>query len=304
MEAVIEIEGLTKSYGRVDAVGGVSFVVNKGEFLGLIGANGAGKTTLFKMLLGLTRPTSGKIRVKGLDVSQVWSREVRARTGYLPENIVFYDHMSGLETLRFYARIKGVHEKEIRELLGKVGLSDAARREVGEYSKGMRQRLGLAQALLGNPEILFLDEPTSGLDPEGIGMFYSILRDVKDKGATIVMTSHVLREVQDRVDCLGIMGGGKLLAHGCIKELRDSLGLKSTVNITIKGDGEEIKKAVTGAGGEELVQNGNILTFHCAHDDKMKIVRAVMCQEGDIADIELVEPSLEDVFMGYVGMGD
>lgn len=303
-ESVIEIENLTKSYGKVEAVKGVSLTVNKGEFFGLIGPNGAGKTTLFRMLLGLTRPSSGKIRVKGLDVSQVWSREVRARTGYLPENIVFYDHMSGLETLRFYARIKGVHEKEIRALLEKVGLSDAARREVGGYSKGMRQRLGLAQALLGSPDILFLDEPTNGLDPEGIGMFYTILREVKDKGVTIVMTSHILKEVQDRVDCLGIIGGGKLVAHGCVKDLRNSLGLKSTVHITLKGDAEEIKKAVIEAGGVEFAQKGHRLTFHCSQEDKMKVVKAVMCKEEEIADIELVEPSLEDVFMEYVGAGN
>lgn len=303
-ETVIEIENLSKNYGGIQALKDISLTVKKGELFGIIGPNGAGKTTLFRVMLGLTRPASGRIRVKGLDVSATWSRELRAHTGYLPEDIVFYDHMTGIETLRFYARIKGASEKEVWYLLDKVGLSGAAKRVVGKYSKGMRQRLGLAQALLGSPDILFLDEPTSGLDPEGIGTLYSILRDIKGEGVTVIMTSHILKEVQDRVDRLGIIGGGKLLAYGTVREMRNSLGLKPTVHLTLKGDGEAVKEIVSEAGGESFSREGNRFTFHCSQENKMKVVKAVMCKEGNIADIELVEPSLEDVFMEYVGTGN
>lgn len=299
-ERVIEIERLSKNYGAIEAVKDVSLSVQKGEIFGLIGPNGAGKTTLFRMLLGLTRPTAGRIRIKGHDASEVWKREVRTHTGYLPENIAFYEHMSGLETLQFYATIKGVSEEEVRHILEKVDLSDAAKRKVGEYSRGMRQRLGLAQALLASPDILFLDEPTTGLDPEGIGAFYSIIREAKYAGATIILTSHILKEVQHRVDRLAIMGSGRVVASGTIRELRDNLALRSKVHVTLKGNGERLKKGVAFAGGECVHVRENRLTFDYKESDKLSVLKAVMSSEEEVMDIEIVEPSLEDVFMEYV----
>ena len=303
-EEIIEVKNVTKNYGDVEAVKGISFSIKKGELFGLIGPNGAGKTTLFKMLLGLIRPTSGSISVLGSDVSEVWSREVRAHTGYLPENIAFYDHLTGLETLTFYASLKGAPKSDVTDLLDLTGISGAAERKVGGYSKGMRQRLGLAQSLLGSPKILFLDEPTTGLDPEGIGAFYNILNDVKERGVTIVLTSHILKEIQDRVDRLGIIGGGKLLASGSVKELRSDLGLSPTLRLTVKDDAEGLRDAALRAGGDVKSFEDGMLVINCPSGNKMELLRALMKEDDSITDLELVEPSLEDVFMGYAAGGE
>ena len=300
-ESIINLENVSKSYGHVEAVKNVTFSINKGELFGLIGPNGAGKTTLFKMLLGLLKPTSGTIRVMGSDVSEVWSREVRAHTGYLPENIAFYDHLTGLETLNFYAKLKGAPRREVKELLDLVGMTEASTRKVGEYSKGMRQRIGLAQALLSKPKILFLDEPTTGLDPEGIGAFYKILHDVKEREVTIVLTSHILKEIQDRVDCLGIIGSGKLVASGSIKELRGALGLRSTMRVLVRDKAEVIRDAAIRAGGEIDSIKGKLLIVNCPNGSKMVLLKELMKEGNLIDDIEFHEPSLEDVFMGYAG---
>ena len=303
-EEIINVKDVTKNYGDVEAVKGISFSIKKGELFGLIGPNGAGKTTLFKMLLGLIRPTSGSISVLGSDVSEVWSRKVRAHTGYLPENIAFYDHLTGLETLTFYASLKGAPRSEVAALLDLTGISAAAERKVGGYSKGMRQRLGLAQSLLGSPKILFLDEPTTGLDPEGIGAFYRILNDVKERGVTIVLTSHILKEIQDRVDRLGIIGGGKLLASGSVKELRSDLGLSPTLRLTVKDNAEGLRDAALRAGGDVKSFEDGMLVINCPHGNKMELLRALMKEDDSITDLELVEPSLEDVFMGYAAGGE
>lgn len=303
-EEIIEVKDVTKNYGDVEAVKGISFSIKKGELFGIIGPNGAGKTTLFKMLLGLIRPTSGTISVMGSDVSEVWSREVKAHTGYLPENIAFYDHLTGLETLNFYARLKGAPRSEIADLLDLTGISNAADRKVGGYSKGMRQRLGLAQSLLSSPRILFLDEPTTGLDPEGIGAFYKILNDVKERGVTIVLTSHILKEIQDRVDRLGIIGGGKLLASGSVKELRTDLGLSPVLRLTVKGNAERLQEVAQKSGGDVQSFEEGTLLINCPSGNKMEVLRALMKEDDAITDLELLEPSLEDVFMGYASEGN
>lgn len=298
----IEAAGLSKSYGTVQAVRDVSFTVARGEFFALIGPNGAGKTTLFRMLLGLTLPTAGTIKVNGTDVSRVWSREVRARTGYLPENIAFYDQMTGLGTLRFLSRIKKSTPGEIPGLLEKVGLAGDAERKVAEYSKGMRQRLGLAQALMGGPDLLFLDEPTSGLDPEGIWDFYTILREARERGVTVVTTSHILKEIQDRVDRLGIIAGGRLIAAGTVADLRKELGLKPVIHVTLEGGADRARRAAEEAGGEVVAESATRLTVSTGRENKLEVVRSLAAVQG-VVDIELGEPSLEDVFMGYARRG-
>ena len=168
---IVEARGVTKDFGTVQAVRGVDLDIAPGELFGLIGHNGAGKSTLFKMMLGLIPVTRGEIRLDGESVTGPRFRETRRKIGYLPENVVLYDNLTGLETLFFFADLKAVPRSECAALLEKVGLSHAAGRRVREYSKGMRQRLGFAQALLGTPRLLFLDEPTTGLDPGAIRDF-------------------------------------------------------------------------------------------------------------------------------------
>ena len=161
----VSLRGVTKHYGALHAVDGVDLDIPRGEIFGLIGHNGAGKSTLFKMMLGLVPATSGEILVGGASVRGRGFRAARRHLGYLPENVVLYDNLSGLETLNFFARLKGAPLAQCQPTLERVGLAHAGKRPVREYSKGMRQRLGFAQALLGNPQVLLLDEPTNGLDP-------------------------------------------------------------------------------------------------------------------------------------------
>lgn len=205
-----------KYYGEVLAVDGMILTIHKGETLGLIGHNGAGKSTLFKMMLGLIPQTSGEININGTSVNGGAFRELRRSIGYLPENVVFYENLTGLETLQFFASLKGCKLNTCLPLLEKLGLAHAAHRRVDGYSKGMRQRLGFAQALLGKPRILFLDEPTTGLDPEAIREFYTILQELNAQGVTVVITSHILSEIQERVQRLAVLKSGKLHALGKI----------------------------------------------------------------------------------------
>ncbi|KAB2888620.1 MAG: ABC transporter ATP-binding protein, partial [Burkholderiaceae bacterium] len=217
----IEIRGVRKHYGSVHAVDGIDLRVERGEILGLIGHNGAGKSTLFKMMLGLVPATAGEILVGGAPVQGRGFRAARRHLGYLPENVVLYDNLSGLETLRFFARLKGAPAAQCTEVLERVGLASASHRPVREYSKGMRQRLGFAQALLGAPRVLLLDEPTNGLDPLAIRDFYATLRTLQQGGVTIVITSHILAELQERVDRLAILAAGRLQALGSVQALRE-----------------------------------------------------------------------------------
>ena len=225
----IEIDNVSKSYGGQAAIRGVSLSVAAGEMFGLIGHNGAGKTTLFKLMLGLVPASAGAIRVHGALTGDAQFRQVRRRIGYLPENFVTYDNLSGMEVLRLFADLKKVPRAACAELLERVGLGEAAARRVHTYSKGMRQRLGFAQVLLGDPDLIFLDEPTNGLDPEGIHDFYAILGQAQARGATIIITSHILAEIQQRVDRLAILDGGLVAAQGTLAELRAQTVMPSVI---------------------------------------------------------------------------
>jgi Cu-processing system ATP-binding protein len=247
---VIEVRNAFKYYGEVLAVDGVTLTVHKGETLGLIGHNGAGKSTLFKMLLGLIPPTSGDIHINGTPVRGGAFRELRRSIGYLPENVVFYDNLTGLETLQFFAALKGCDRPACLPLLEKVGLAQAATRRVDGYSKGMRQRLGFAQALLGKPRILFLDEPTTGLDPEGIREFYQVLHELNDQGVTVVITSHILSEIQERVQRLAVMKSGRLHALGTVQELREAVDLPLVIRLRLQCSRETLAAALQGVALE------------------------------------------------------
>ena len=297
---IVEARGVTKDFGTVQAVRGVDLDIAPGELFGLIGHNGAGKSTLFKMMLGLIPVTRGQIRLDGESITGPRFRETRRKIGYLPENVVLYDNLTGLETLFFFADLKAVPRSECAALLDKVGLSHAAGRRVREYSKGMRQRLGFAQALLGTPRLLFLDEPTTGLDPGAIRDFYRILRELKAEGVTMVLTSHILAEIQERVDRLAIMEGGLIRATGTVQDLREAMDLPLTLEIA-GGAGlkEQVGRVLEGMAIESIEEAGSVLHIRLPREAKMPALTRLATLGDTMRDLHVREPSLEDVFFGY-----
>ena len=297
---VIVARGVHKHYGPIHAVDGVDLEVRSGELFGLIGHNGAGKSTMFKMMLGLIPLTAGEIRIDGALVPGSDFRAVRRKVGYLPENVVLYDNLTGTETLDFFARLKGVSPAQNAALLERVGLMHAAKRRVREYSKGMRQRLGFAQALLGKPRILFLDEPTTGLDPEAIRGFYAILRQLKSEGVTMVITSHILAEIQERVDRLAIMAAGKVQATGTVQALREQMDLPLWFDVRVAPeDFEAVRNALGGLPVGAIEAHDGRIAVQCARDAKMAVIAALATLNGKVRDLTVREPSLEDVFFGF-----
>ena len=299
-ERVIVARGVTKHYGAVRAVDGVDLAIARGELFGVIGHNGAGKSTLFKMMLGLTPPTSGEIVIGHASVTGRDFRAVRRRIGYLPENVVLYDNLTGLETLQFFSRLKGAPIEDCVPALARVGLVDAAKRRVREYSKGMRQRLGFAQALLGQPHILFLDEPTSGLDPQAIREFYTILRGLRSEGVTMVLSSHILADIQERVDRLAIMAAGRIQAVGSVQALREQMDLPLWFDIRIAAaDFDAVRAALGHLPISAIEAHDDHVAVQCRREAKMAVLEALAALDGRVLDLHVREPSLEDVFFGF-----
>jgi Cu-processing system ATP-binding protein len=298
--AAISVLGAVKHYGAVRAVDGVDLEVGRGEVFGLIGHNGAGKSTLFKMMLGLVRPSAGEIRIHGAPVRGSGFRAVRRAIGYLPENVVLYDNLTGLETLRYFARLKGAPLADCAPVLERVGLGHAAGRAVREYSKGMRQRLGFAQALLGAPQVLFLDEPTTGLDPEAIRAFYATLRALREQGVTMILTSHILAELQERVDRLAIMGAGRVQAVGSVQGLRERIALPLRMELATSDAGvEAVRTALHRLPVTDHRWHGPRFDGRFPREAKMAVLAALAALGSAIHDFRIHEPSLEDVFFGF-----
>jgi Cu-processing system ATP-binding protein len=296
----IALRGVVKHYGTVRAVDGVDLDIGRGEVFGLIGRNGAGKSTLFKLMLGLQAPSAGEIRIQGASVSGPGFRKVRRGIGYLPENVVLYDNLSGLETLRYFARLKGAPLRDCDAVLDRVGLGHAARRAVREYSKGMRQRLGFAQALLGWPQVLFLDEPTTGLDPEAIRNFYVTLRQLRDEGVTMVITSHILAELQERVDRLAILSAGKVQALGSVQALRERMDLPLRLEVhTSEAGAAAVREVLAPLPLAEPRWQGLQLLARCPREAKMAVLAALAGLGSAVRDLAVHEPSLEDVYFGF-----
>lgn len=295
--AAITVRGAVKHFGAVRAVDGVDLDVQPGEVFGLIGHNGAGKSTLFKMMLGLLRPDAGEIRIQGAATGGRGFRAARRGIGYLPENVVLYDNLTGLETLRFFARLKSAPVADCAAVLERVGLAHAAARPVREYSKGMRQRLGFAQALLGRPRVLFLDEPTSGLDPEAIREFHATLAQLSADGVTIILTSHILAELQQRVDRLAILGAGRVRATGSVQELRERLQLPLRLEVEFgPGAAGAVERALAGLPLAQPQWQPGALRAQLPREAKMPVLAALAALGGTVADLRIHEPSLEDVF--------
>lgn len=299
----IDLTGVTKTYGAKAAVSEVDLAVRKEEHLALLGPNGAGKTSLVKLMLGLTRPTSGNVQVMGADPASRGAVELRRNIGFLPENVAFHGTMTGREMLDFYARLKGERRVRTNALLEQVGLGEAADRRIRTYSKGMRQRLGLAQALLGAPRLLFLDEPTTGLDPSLRRLFYEVLAELKRAGVTALISSHALSEIEARTDSVAIMKHGRLTARGTLDDLRQAAGLQTRIRVSVSnGSAGAVTEGIGNAASVARV-NDHVVDLTCPPDRKMAVLRKLAELGEPVRDLDITLPRLEEVYAYYTREG-
>jgi Cu-processing system ATP-binding protein len=285
--------GLVKQYGEHRAVDGVDLAIEAGRTVALIGHNGAGKTTLMKLILGLIRPSSGELAVLGAQPSTA-GLQYRRQIGFLPENVAFHDELTGAQMLRFYANLKDVDRAQCAALLDRVGLSFAANRRVKTYSKGMRQRLGLAQALLGTPRLLLLDEPTTGLDPNSRREFFSIIRELSGRGATVIISSHILTELEAQTDLVAIMKGGHLVGLGPLDILRQRADLPVRFHVTCPGVTNRIHSTFSDLAPIVVAQDGVVLS--CPVAQKMTVLARLVALGSVITDIDIKHPGLDEIY--------
>jgi ABC-2 type transport system ATP-binding protein len=286
---IVSTDRLTKTFGPRTAVDAVDLSVRRGEVYGFLGPNGAGKTTTLRMLLGLIRPTSGTATVHGLapgDPAAV------ARTGSLVEGPGFYPYLSGRENLRVLARYQGLEDRAVDRVLERVDLTGRGGDKFKAYSLGMKQRLGVAAALLGEPDLLVLDEPTNGLDPAGMADMRALVVDVAAGGQTVLLSSHLLAEVQEICDRVGIIAGGRLLVQSTVAELRGGTEIRLT--------GRPLDRALAVASrlaGDDAVEvtDGEV-RIAAAADRVPELARALVAADVDVTGLHSVERSLEEVF--------
>jgi len=297
-----ELDEISHSYDRETVLKDVTLQLNPGEILGLFGHNGAGKTTTIKLILGLMKPSAGRLSVLG---GEAGDPKVSQHIGYLPENVMFYPQLTGREILAHFARLKGASPAQVPELLAQVGLADAMDARTRTYSKGMRQRLGLAQALLGKPRLLMLDEPTVGLDPVATADLYRLLRQLRDEGSGIVLCSHVLPGVEPYIDRAAILTAGALQAVGDLPSLRRQANMPVTLDLTPTGDvsllEDAVNTAIQGRGAMARRQDGQVMV-NVTPQEKMPLLQALL-PSGEVADLSIHQPSLEDLYVHFIGAG-
>jgi ABC-2 type transport system ATP-binding protein len=302
-DTVIEAEGLTKTYGSKVAVDHISFTVGRGEIFGLLGPNGAGKTTTILMLLGLTDISDGKVNVLGFDPARE-PLSVKRRVGYLPDEVGFYEQLSAADNLRYTARLIGFtsvdREKRIAEALDRVGLAEFADNRVGTFSRGMRQRLGLAEILMKGAQIAILDEPTSGLDPHATSELLGIIRRFKAEGVSVLLSSHLLERVQSVCDRVALFSAGRIALIGSVPELgRTVLGAGYVVDIEADGDGLADRLArIPGVSRVEQTGIGK-LRLHAERDVRPEAAAEVVAMHGRLKYLGVQEPSLEAIYTHY-----
>ncbi|KWT76419.1 ABC transporter ATP-binding protein [Candidatus Magnetominusculus xianensis] len=293
---------VTKYYDDVKAADDVSFELTEGEMFGLVGPNGSGKSTLLKIMLGIIKPTAGQILVGGAALKDKDWLNFRRLIGYMPERVSFYDNLTGMATLELFASIKGGSITNIEDVLAQLLSREVLARKVGTYSKGMRQRLNLAQALLNDPSLLVLDEPTSGLDPIGTRLLYDILDGVrKRKKLTVVLSTHMLAEVEEKVSRVGIMKNGVLKATGTLDELYRGLNLPLRLIILVNEDdpqGALLSEILKQEGAVNITYAAGQLTAELPVENKLNMLASILGQKDKFVDFTLRQPSLEEVFFG------
>jgi len=300
---VIEAHGLTKTYGSAIAVDHISFTVGRGEIFGLLGPNGAGKTTTILMLLGLTEISDGEVSVLGFNPARQ-PLSVKRRVGYMPDTVGFYDQLTAADNLRYTARLIGFNKTEretrIAEALGRVGLADVAEKRVGTFSRGMRQRLGLAEILMKGAQVAILDEPTSGLDPHATAELLGIIRAFKGEGVSVLLSSHLLERVQSVCDRVALFSGGHIALMGSVADLgRQVLGGGFVVDIEADGAGlAERLTLIPGVSGVERTGIGK-LRLHADRDVRPEAAAEVVAMQGRLKYLGVQEPSLDAIYTRY-----
>ena len=291
---ILDISSVSLSFGRLKALDGVSFAVSAGERLALLGHNGAGKSTLFKAILGFLAPQAGHISVTG---HAPGTDPARIAVNYLPEVVSFPRNLTGREVLAYFSGLRGAPRRDVADLLSRVGLADAADRAVGAYSKGMRQRLGLAQALIGAPRLLLLDEPTSGLDPVSREDFYEVIAEAAGRGSAVLLSSHSLEEVQNRTDRVAILAQGRLCAEGTVAQLAARASLPTTIRITAHaGAADDLHAAF---GGRRI--NGCRLEIDCDAATKLSVLARLGQHRQALSDIDVAAPGLNNIYRHFSG---
>ena len=305
-EPVITARGLTKRYGEAVVVDALDFDILKGETFGLLGPNGAGKTTTILMMLGLTEVSAGTVTVAGHDPVRE-PLAVKRRVGYLPDAVGFYDNMTATENLAYTARLMGlgrdIREQRIADALARVRLSDVAHKRVATFSRGMRQRLGLAELMMKHAEIAILDEPTSGLDPQSTHEFLDMIGELKREGVTTLITSHLLDQVQKLCDRVALFRNGRILIMGTVPELaREVLGAGFVVDVEAAGaPGKDLAARLAAIPGvQEVQQTGDIhYRMTADHDVRSEAARAVVAADGALTRLSVAEPSLDAIYTRF-----
>lgn len=289
-DRVLDIQNLCKNRGKAPVLQNVTLGVAAGERVALLGHNGAGKSTLIKAVLGLMPFEAGTIHVAGQVPD---SRAARAAVAFLPEAVSFHPALSGREQMTLFARLSGT-KTDVSALLERVGLADALDRRIGTYSKGMRQRLGLAQVLLGEPKLALLDEPTSGLDPISRQDLYAIIDELAAQGTAVLIASHALTEVEAQTDRIAILRNGHLVADDTLAGLSARAGLPTRVRITATKDAGEIAAKT---GGRRI--NGAAVEIEINAVEKMAVLREIAAMGDAVCDVEIATPRLDDLYRHF-----
>lgn len=290
--AALTLTGLSKSFGEIEALSDVSMAIAPGERVALLGHNGAGKTTLMKIVLGLVAPSAGTVSILGGGPGGERARNCAA---YLPENVAFQKSLTGREQLSFFARLADEPAEAIDRLLARVDLTDAADRRIGTWSKGMRQRLGLAQVLLRRPRVALLDEPASGLDPISRRELYAIIDELAAEGCAVAISSHALTELEARTDRIAILRKGRLVANDSLAALSDRAGLPTRIRLTAKSGA--VSEVQSRMGGARV--NGASIELLRPAEEKMPSLARIAALGDLVSDVDIVPPNLEDLYQHY-----
>ncbi|MBP3124703.1 ABC transporter ATP-binding protein [Thalassospira sp. ER-Se-21-Dark] len=293
----LTLSQVTKRYDDHTVLDAVGFDVAAGERVALLGHNGAGKSTLMKIILGLVTADGGTVSVHGLAPG---SYRARMQTAYLAENASFHPSLTGQEQLRYYLRLRGEDPRKAASLLERVGLGAAANRRLGTYSKGMRQRVGMAQALIGEPKLLILDEPTSGLDPVSRREFYVILDELAAQGTAILLSSHALTEVEARTDRIVILSSGIMVANDTLANLRQQASLPIRLQVSAqRGKADEVAQKLSGERS-----NGVMVDLVCSSQEKLARLGDISALGPLVDDVDVIPPSLEDIYSHFSKRGN